>query len=99
LRNVVSDVGLRTFGPKFPCGYPSDAKWKRDVLGNLEQRVGTIHHRRMQRRRHRADADRAASIRFWTAGMTESAGPLPAASAKTMHGAPPRVVPVPEVPS
>jgi hypothetical protein len=61
LRNVVSDVGSRAFGPKSRCGYPSDAKLKRDVPRNPEQRVETIHHRRMQRRRHRADADRARS--------------------------------------
>jgi len=34
LRNVVSDVGLRTFGPKFPCGYPSGTqKWNATSLG------------------------------------------------------------------
>src|SRR5437773_1944556 len=34
LRNVVSDVGLRTFGPKCPCGYPSGTpKWNATSLG------------------------------------------------------------------
>src|SRR5262245_38919585 len=89
LRNVVSDVGLRTFGPKLPCGYPSgtqkwnatslgiwNSAWKRSITVGCSV-VGT----------EPMPIARAASIRFWTAGMTESAGPLPVASAKTMHGA------------
>src|SRR5262249_30557957 len=89
LRNAVSDVGLRTFGPKLPCGYPSGPqKWNATPLGiwnNAWKRSITVGCSVLGTEPR--PIARAARRRFRTAGMTEHAGAVPLASAKTMHGA------------
>src|SRR5437773_7322402 len=64
-----------------------DAEVEGHVLGNREHRAEAIHHGRVERGGHRADAQRVRRhIKFCVAGITELAVPGGTAHANTTHG-------------